>query len=214
MYRYHPQTIKLLQIINDNLIGNLISMSSYFGNNIIKKNFFFGITRTKINKKNRLFDKNLAGGSILDLGCYPVSMSTLIAELKSQTNHKKTEIINSKKDFDKLEVDVDSYALLKFDNNFIANIGCSFKKNIGQETIIIGSKGTIKVHKTWNCDPSVIIINDKIYEENQTKYKNIYAYEIESISNSLLNKSLKPDFPGVHRLETEKNMEIIEKWIN
>ena len=43
MYRYHPQIQSVIKIIRDNKIGNLLSMESSFGENIItkKKLFFF-----------------------------------------------------------------------------------------------------------------------------------------------------------------------------
>ena len=46
------------------------------------------------------------------------------------------------------------------------------------------------------------------------KYANIFSYEIESISNSLLNNEIEPKFPAIKRNETELNMNILDKWIN
>ena len=49
MYRYHPQINSVINIIKDNTIGNLLSMKSFFGVNILtkKKLYFFN------KKKNR-----------------------------------------------------------------------------------------------------------------------------------------------------------------
>ena len=43
MYRYHPQIQSVIKIIKDNKIGNLLSMESSFGEDILtnKKLFFF-----------------------------------------------------------------------------------------------------------------------------------------------------------------------------
>ena len=72
------------QLTEEKKIGNILSMESYFGINLMEKKSLFGIKRKKkINEKSRLFNKNLGGGAILDLGCYPSSMSLLIASLKS-----------------------------------------------------------------------------------------------------------------------------------
>ena len=48
----------------------------------VKKNFFGFKTIKKYKKENRLFNKALGGGAILDLGCYPVSLSLLVVSLK------------------------------------------------------------------------------------------------------------------------------------
>jgi len=48
MYRYHPQIIKVIDLINSSAIGKLLSMKSYFGMNILEKKNFLGF---KIKKK-------------------------------------------------------------------------------------------------------------------------------------------------------------------
>ena len=47
MYRYHPQLIKVIELIKNNYIGNLIEMESYYGINLMKKKFLFFFTRNK-----------------------------------------------------------------------------------------------------------------------------------------------------------------------
>ena len=95
-YRYHPQLLKIINLIKKNKIGKLVSMESFFGNDILTSFNFFGLKiKKKINKLNRLYNKNLGGGAILDLGCYPVSLSTLIAPLSSK--FKKVNLVNKKK---------------------------------------------------------------------------------------------------------------------
>ena len=60
MYRYHPQINYILNLIEGNEIGNLISMESSFGNNILsKKNFFFLIKKRKSIKVIESLIKNL-----------------------------------------------------------------------------------------------------------------------------------------------------------
>ena len=115
MYIYHPQTLKILNLIEEGRIGKLISMEANFGIDIMTKKNFFGFKKkTKINKKNRLFNKELGGGAILDLGCYPVSFSILIASLISKFDFIKTKVLNKKKEIGPTGVDIDSYAELIF----------------------------------------------------------------------------------------------------
>ena len=43
MYGYHPQLSKLIEILNEKTIGEIIEMESSFGVNIIEKKKFFRI---------------------------------------------------------------------------------------------------------------------------------------------------------------------------
>ena len=214
MYRYHPQTTEIIKIIRDNLIGELIKMESYFGLNLIMKRNIFGFKRIKMNKNHRLFNKSLAGGCIFDLGCYPSSMSILISDLKSKENPLEIILKNKKVEFGPTQVDIDSYTELDFQNNFKSYIGCSFKKNIGKKTKIFGTKGTIEIEDSWHCSPVKINLNGKFYEYNDLKYENIFSYEIESVSQSIMDGNIDPKYPAIDRVGTARNIEILDKWQN
>ena len=76
MYKYHPQIIEMIKIIRSGEIGKPLQMQTNCGMNLIyKKNFFV----EKIHKDKRIFNKNLDGGVIFDLGCYFSSISLMIA---------------------------------------------------------------------------------------------------------------------------------------
>jgi len=213
VYRYHPQTAMIIDLIKNNKIGELISMESYFGSNIIEKKKFFGlIKRIKINKKNRLFNKNLGGGAIWDIGCYPSSMSLLISSLKSEINQNFT-LRNSKIIREPAEVDLESHTEIQFENGFKSKIGCSFKSNLGYKTKIFGSKGNLIIDSSWDCDKGHLIFDQKEYKIEH-KYNNNFTYQIEMISSYLNNKEKEPRFPGMRIKETVLNTKILEKWIN
>ncbi len=213
MYRFHPQTSKLVDIIKQNEIGELQSMKSFFGKNIIEKKNIFGFKRFKINKESRLFREDLGGGSILDLGCYPASLSILIANLKSKIQNYDINLKEINKTVGPTKVDLEAFTKIEFINEFNSYIGSSFKKDLGKSTKILGSKGEILVPDSWHCENPKIVVNGKEYFI-ENKFNNIFSYEIESISNSLLNNQLNPEFPAIKRNETEVNMDILNKWIN
>jgi predicted dehydrogenase len=68
MYRLHPQVKQLIDLIKSGAIGEVRMIQSSFG-------FSMG----KFQPQHRLFASALAGGGILDVGGYPVSMARLIA---------------------------------------------------------------------------------------------------------------------------------------
>jgi len=213
MYRYHPQTKKIISLIQNNEIGDLISMESNFGINLVEKKNIFGFKRVKFDKKSRLFNKSLAGGCILDLGCYPSSLSILIAKLKDP-NNLEFQLKNSKVEYLTTNVDVDSYTNIHFTNGFVSSIGCSFKKDLGKSTKITGTKGSIFIHDSWHCFPMKITLNNNELTEDKFIFPNIFSYEIESISNSILSKKNEPDYPAILRQETEINIMILNNWLN
>ena len=213
MYRYHPQTKKIISLIKNNEIGDLISMESNFGINVMVKRNIFGFKRIKFNKESRLFNKSLSGGCILDLGCYPSSLSILIAKLKNP-NNLDVKLKNTKIEYATTDVDIESSTDLHFSNGFTSSISCSFKQESGKKTKITGTKGSISIHDSWHCSPMRIIINNKEIFEDKFDFPNIFSYEIDKISNSILNKKSEPEYPGITREETEKNIMILNNWLN
>tara|TARA_B100000242_G_scaffold17925_1_gene10958 strand:+ start:145 stop:1164 length:1020 start_codon:yes stop_codon:yes gene_type:complete len=214
MYRYHPQITKVIELIKKNYIGNLTEMKSYYGINLMKKKFLYFFTKNKrIDKNHRLFNKKLGGGAILDLGCYPSSMSILIASLKS--DFKKIQVKDKKLDFYKTGIDINSFATLHFDNNFVSYIGTSFQNNLGKKTIIKGEDGTIIIEDSWHGEPSKIFIEGKYNEVcNISSDKSIYSYEIENFSNNILQNNFNVKYPGMSFEETFLNIKIIDEWLN
>ena len=93
MYRYHPQIDVALKIIKNEEIEKIISMESNFGINLLTKKSFSFLIKKKIDPHNRLFNKKLGGGCILDLGCYPSSFSLLVNSLINQTTEQNLQSI-------------------------------------------------------------------------------------------------------------------------
>ncbi len=67
MYRCHPQTEKIAALLADGAIGPL---------RVIRAAFCFD---RPFDPAHRLFNRELGGGGILDIGCYPVSYSRRMA---------------------------------------------------------------------------------------------------------------------------------------
>ena len=216
MYSYHPQILKVIDLLKNNTIGKLISMDTVFGKDVLTKKNFFGFKKIKkINKEDRKYNKKLGGGAILDLGCYTVSFSTMIASLISKVDYNKVELFNKKKKIGSTGVDMDSYAELKFENNFKSKMGVSFTKDLGRKTKIIGNEGELIIENTWHAEPSKIRTTGLENKEISVDCnKNIFSYEIEILSQCILDNKEKPDFPGLTIDETYGNMKIIDKWLN
>ena len=73
-YYSHQQTTDIINLINNDEIGEIKSIESNFG------------FKAKFKSTSRLFDKSLGGGSIYDLGCYPISFVMLFAKDPKKLN--------------------------------------------------------------------------------------------------------------------------------
>lgn len=192
MYRYYPQIKKVIEILKTGQLGKLISMETAFSNNLLfKKKFFFFKKKRKIKSDNRLFNKNLGGGSILDLGCYTISFSLLIASLIDGLDLKNFKLKNIKKEMGSTGVDIEAEADLIFENGFKSKIKSSFQDDY-KDTVIVGEKGSLLIKDVWHRAPLIEkkIGKDKIkiFNEEST---NLYSYQIENISKSLLENKKK-----------------------
>ena len=217
MYRYHPQIPKIVDLLKNKIIGNLISMESFFGFDALAKRKIFGIKfKKKPNKYNRLFSKELGGGAILDIGCYPVSFSIFVASLISKIDFNRIEVLNKKKEIGPTGVDMNSFAELNFENNFKSKVFASLIENLGNKTKIIGTKGELIIEDTWSpTNISSINVTGENKETIKIKcHNNVYAYEIDTLSTCILENKKEPNFPGMTINETFENMRILDKWLN
>ena len=216
MYRYSPQIKKIVNIIKSGEIGLPISMETSFGINLLtKKKFIFFNKKKKIDPNNRLFNKRLGGGCILDLGCYPISFSLLVASQIENINYKRFKINNVKKKIGSTGVDIDSECELFFEGGFRSKIKASFEKNLGNKSIINFDRGRLIINDTWlgTNDVDIIVNEKKSTIENKLK-RNIYSYQIDIISKSITDKRNQTLFPGSTIEDTLLNTKILENWLN
>ena len=197
MYRYFPYFNKIKETINNNTLGQVIGMESTFNIKVYKQKNFFGIKLWKPDYSNRLFNKEMGGGAILDIGCYPLSLSTFVNDIKTE---------NVDTFYCDREVDICSSIQLNFNDKFYSNITCSFKHDFNQFTKINFEYGSLSIDETWlpgrnskirlNNQGNEIILNFK-------NNSNIYSYQIQSISDQLINKNIVPSFPSMTMEEIE-----------
>ena len=197
-YRSHPQTDILLQLIQREEIGE-----------IKKINCTFGFKIKHVKKDSRLFSKELGGGAILDVGCYPVSFFNLLKK-----ENENIRLIKSKGTFSITGVDDETEADFIIGKNILANCKVSFKENLKNSCTIYGSKGTINVPSPWlpSVKSYIEVFNENSYYKNFiSSKKNIYAIQIEHISNLFLNNEKKKN-SQVNIDESIEIINILDKW--
>lgn len=130
MYQLHPQTIELKQLLDQGAIGELRHIDATFG------------YHAPFNADSRLFANELAGGGIMDVGCYPMSFARIMADGEPLD-------IAAQGRLGATGVDEWSTALLKFDNGLAAQIGTAVSLNMHNTATLYGSEGRIEIPQPW-----------------------------------------------------------------
>ncbi len=197
-YYSHPQTIEILNLIDNDEIGNIEKIESTFG------------FKARYRPSSRLYNKELGGGSILDLGCYPISFFMLFAKLQ-----EKIFISNKNLNYAKSGVDDEATATLNYDNKFEGKIHVSIKSNLENSCTIYGSKGFIKVKEPWSpSNNDVIEISSKkhFYVKQIKSNLSVYANQIEKVSESFLSDNVNNNLFDIQK--SSINMKLIDNWLS
>jgi len=132
MYRIHPQTQTYLKLIRDGAIGEVRHIQASFG------------YHAPFDPDSRLFANELAGGGIMDVGCYPVSAARLIMAAEPIR-------ISANGKLGRTGVDEWSAALLEFENGVSAQVATGVSVLLDNQLVIFGSQGQIRVPNPWLC---------------------------------------------------------------
>jgi len=209
MYRCHPQIPALLDLIKNKTIGD-----------IKKINSSFGFDMTKVIPQHRLFDKNLAGGAILDVGLYPISFSRMIAGANSGKKFANPIKLEANAQIGETGVDEISTAHMEFENGLLAEAHTAIMKNMDNNAIIEGSKGKIIVHNPWMPGKDggpyhstiSIIKDDKEEIKNFKGPEHLFFFEAELSSQSILKEKLQVPHPGMTWEDTLSNLKVLDLW--
>lgn len=133
MYRIHPQTERLVELLREGAIGDVRYVRASFG------------FETPFDPESRLFSSELAGGGILDVGCYPVSAARLVAGASRGEPFLEPDRVDGHGMLGETGVDLWAAALLRFPDGLSAQVATSVSFGLGQELEIYGGRGAIRV---------------------------------------------------------------------
>ena len=131
MYRCHPQTERLVELLRSGVIGDVKLVRATFG------------FRGAYDPEERHLANALGGGGILDLGCYTVSMSRLVAAVALGVEVAEPREVHAVGHVGP-ETRVDEYtaATLLFDGDIVAEVSCGVRLAMGSEVRVHGTGGT------------------------------------------------------------------------
>lgn len=167
--KFHPITKMVKEWILNGKIGNLRGIQINAG------------FRREFDPEHRLFNPNLGGGALLDIGIYPITYAMFMVDAYP-------EEISSYAYFGKSNVDEQNAIILNFkEKGVLASLNSGISAEVGKDAILIGEEGKIFVKDFWNSNYVAIYNNQgNIIEEHKSEFEiNGYEYEIREVQDCL-----------------------------
>ena len=133
MYRGHPQWGRTRQMVHEGAIGQLRAISSFFS--------YFN--RDPNNVRNQ---PGIGGGGLMDIGCYPISLSRFLFDAEPLAVQGTVE---NDPDF---SVDRLTSGIMEFEGG-ISIFGCSTQLVPYQRVQVLGTEGRIEIEIPFNAPP-------------------------------------------------------------
>ena len=127
--RFLPHILKVEEIIASGVIGEV---------RMLQADFSF---RAGLNPEGRLFNPALAGGGLLDVGVYTVSLAQLLLGTPTA--------ITGLAHLGETGIDEQAVIALTFAEGRLAMVSCGIRTNSPHEALIMGTEGMIRVHAPW-----------------------------------------------------------------
>ncbi|WP_337267346.1 aldo/keto reductase [Oryzifoliimicrobium ureilyticus] len=208
MYRLHPQTERLVELVKSGAIGQVRIIRSSFG-------FNMGSFRPE----HRLFSNDLAGGGILDVGGYPVSMARLIAGAAAGKPVDEPQKVSGVAHLGASGVDEWASAVLQFPSGIIAEVSCSIMAQQDNVLRIIGSEGRIEVADFWFASGheggtgkiEIIKGNDRqVVDVREERW--LYSFEVDAADEAIRAGRHEFAWPGMSMEDSVSNLKVMDQW--
>ena len=191
--RFLPSIDAVEKLIKQGEIGTITHIDVNFG------------FETQFSQESRLFNPQLGGGALYDIGIYPIFFAMHFLGTPSKISAKAQKTSDG--------VDVHNRITFEYKNNVTAHLESSFVKDLPCEATIFGTKGKIKFAHMWHCPTQVSLQQGNITRDVEIQYiGNGYNYEIQEVCNCIWqNKKESSKLPLQNTLERIK---IINKIIS
>ncbi len=188
--RFLPAILKLQQLLADGVIGDV---------HTVKADFCIG---KKLRAKHRLRNRDLAGGSLLDLGIYPINIASIVYGTPPVKIHGTATMDK------KTGVDEFSQYQLDYGDGKTAELSASYAKKAPVDAVITGNDGLIRIpqflgakelhiHRTGE-KPEIL---DFPYGEGQN-FKFEIAHAMECIAAGKTESDIMPLSKTLEIMET------------
>ena len=172
MYLHHPQTMTALEIARSGRLGSLQVVSAAFSFLLDYPN-------------DPRVDPTLGGGSLWDVGCYPVSISRRLAG-------EEPDGLAGFARFDERGVDRTFVGALHFPSGLVAHFESGFEAAHRERVEIVGSEATLVIDHPFLPEPDgppprMSILRDADVETIQVESIDDYRAEVDDLQAAILD---------------------------
>jgi len=168
MYRFHPQTVKVLELVAEGAIGEITHVDASFSFD----------TRSR---SGRLFDADTAGGGILDVGCYPLSLARFVAGAVAGAPFAEPTELVGRGTIGETGVDEWATAELRLPGGITASLRTGVRLADPQSATITGARGVIRLSDPWALGDAQVIELDVVGEEpRRIEIEPSFSYALEA----------------------------------
>lgn len=209
MYRVHPQTLRLVELLRSGAIGEPRLVQAGFG---YWKPF---------DPEARHFDPALGGGAILDVGGYCASMARLVAGVSRGLPFLDPAEVQGAALFGASGVDEVATAALRFPGGVLAQLSAGISLAQENAVRIYGTEGQVEVVSPWFCSgkqggrASLLLRDtrrlDAPVEEIVVETADwLYAIEADAVADHLADREVA--WPGMRWDDSLGNMRTLDAW--
>lgn len=214
MYRCHPQTARIADLIGAGAVGRVGLIEATFG-------FHFPFT-----PGHRLYSRELAGGGILDVGGYPVSLARLIAGAAvGKPFADPVAVHGAGLRHPETGVDVHAAATLEFPGGLAAQVACGVGLELPNTVTIFGTEGRLHVPAPWfpgrgesrrntldlrrrdGAPPSAFAPHETIAVESD---RELYAYEADAFATAV--RTGEREVSAMSWEDSLGNLAVMDRW--
>jgi len=203
MYRCHPQTAKLVELIQQKVIGEV---------RLVNATFSF---KSGYNLEGRLLNNALGGGGILDVGGYCTSGARLVAGAAAgKAFEEPVEFFGTGHLGKESRVDEYAVASMRFASGVVAQIATGVQLNLENNLRISGTEGSIVVPSPWvvTREPGfskILVFKGNVPEEVLVESdRSIYAYEADHVAEHIGDRQS----PAMSWDDSLGNMQMLDLW--
>jgi D-xylose 1-dehydrogenase (NADP+, D-xylono-1,5-lactone-forming) len=169
MYRHHPQTRRLKELVESGAVGPV---------KLVRSAFTFDLTR----EADVRLASALGGGSLWDVGCYPVSIARHLLGVEPVEAFGWQAVGQT-------GIDEGFYGQLRFGPDVFAQFDSGFRAAFRTRLEVVGRAGTLVVPRPFKPTPQEAILltrGDKTEEIAVGGPSELYLGEVEDMADAVL----------------------------
>ena len=168
MYRHNPQIARLSALVHEGAIGELRAVRAHFSFNLTDAD-------------NVRLSAELDGGALMDVGCYCLSATRLLAG--------EPELVSALAVMSGEGIDMRFVASLRMPGGVLAHFDCGFDFAFRHELEAVGARGTAILRDPWHGSaPGIELRTDAGEEHVEIEFVDPYRLEVENFSAAVAGR--------------------------